>query len=821
MTDTRRCCLSALLLICFALPLSAQQPALTATNAIVPPLVNFSGVLTDVNGKPLTGTIGVTFSLYKDQQGGAPLWLETQNAKPNATGHYTVMLGSTTSQGIPANIFASGEAHWLGVQVQGQAEKARVLLLSVPYALKAGDAESLGGKPASAYMTVSNSPASGSGGATVANNTAPTSFPALSGGGTKDYVPLWLSKTKLGNSNLFQSAAGNLGIGTKTPSATLDVNGDVNAATSYNLGGLPFAFGSFAGQNAFFGFAGNSKMTGTRNTASGWDALLHNTTGSTDTASGYQALLSNTTGNNNTASGSSALQANTTGGNNIGIGSAALLSNTTGNNNTASGSSALQANSTGSQNTATGQVALQANTTGSLNTASGAQALYFNTTGSQNTANGFNALIANTTGSFNAALGFYAGQTVDNSNVTGSTDTAVGAGAAFGTGSISNATAVGANAVVSASNALVLGCIGGVNNCNSNVNVGIGTATPASTLDVHGTANITGNQTVNGSLTATSFSGNGSGVTNVNASDLGGLASSAFAQLAANNTFTGAQSINNTLAVSTSGNAGALQVANAQGFGINGQSPNVGVYGTASGASSLGGEHAGVWGDTGGTSDEFAGVLGTASDNNAGSFNNNSGSDTSIGGAALLGANLSSTTGALAFVALGGATGDACTIDIDGNLKCSGTVSELVQGGGARRVTVYAMLSPENWFEDFGSGTLVDGAAIVVLDPAFARTVNTTAQYHIFLTPSGDCKGLFVSQRSAESFEIRELGGGRLSIAFDYRIVAKRNGHEDARLTDVTEQYQKMIEQEQLRREGMAQRRAAGLIAGAVRPHHK
>ena len=46
-----------------------------------------------------------------------------------------VALGSTSSQGLPANVFASGEARWLGVQVQGQAEQPRVLLMSVPYAL--------------------------------------------------------------------------------------------------------------------------------------------------------------------------------------------------------------------------------------------------------------------------------------------------------------------------------------------------------------------------------------------------------------------------------------------------------------------------------------------------------------------------------------------------------------------------------------------------------------------------------------------------------------------------------------------------------------
>ena len=48
-----------------------------------------------VNGNPLTGVTGVTFSLYAEQSGGVPLWLETQNVQPDKNGHYTVQLRST------------------------------------------------------------------------------------------------------------------------------------------------------------------------------------------------------------------------------------------------------------------------------------------------------------------------------------------------------------------------------------------------------------------------------------------------------------------------------------------------------------------------------------------------------------------------------------------------------------------------------------------------------------------------------------------------------------------------------------------------------
>jgi hypothetical protein len=70
-----------------------------------------------VEGTGLIG--GVTFSLYKDSQGGSPLWLETQNGETDKNGHYIVMLGSTTSHGLPADLFDSGEARWLGVPTGG------------------------------------------------------------------------------------------------------------------------------------------------------------------------------------------------------------------------------------------------------------------------------------------------------------------------------------------------------------------------------------------------------------------------------------------------------------------------------------------------------------------------------------------------------------------------------------------------------------------------------------------------------------------------------------------------------------------------------
>ena len=64
------------------------------------------------------------------------------------------------------------------------------------------------------------------------------------------------------------------------------------------------------------------------------------------------------------------------------------------------------------------------------------------------------------------------------------------------------------------------------------------------------------NQTVNGTVTASSFSGNGSALTNVtsaNSSELGGLTSSAYAQLGAANTFSTNQTVDGMFTAESSG----------------------------------------------------------------------------------------------------------------------------------------------------------------------------------------------------------------------------------------------------------------------------
>ena len=191
--------LSVYLLLMFCgLPMLGQNVA--STDSVVPGMVKFAGTLTDINHKPLTGTIGVTFSLYKEQTGGVPLWTETQNVEADKNGRYSVLLGSTSGHGIPLDAFIAGEARWLGVEPSGQSEQSRVMLASVPYAMKAHDAETINGLPASAFVLAGPRPAaSGAENGTATNPSAAAAAAAtITGSGTAGFLPHFTAPATLG-----------------------------------------------------------------------------------------------------------------------------------------------------------------------------------------------------------------------------------------------------------------------------------------------------------------------------------------------------------------------------------------------------------------------------------------------------------------------------------------------------------------------------------------------------------------------------------------------------------------------------------------------
>ena len=214
------------LIISGTLSLMAQSN----TGSVVPRLMKYSGKAVDAQGKTFTGVVGITFAIYKDQTDGAPLWLETQNVQADAKGNYSAQLGATKSEGMALDLFSSGEARWLGVIVNGGEEQPRVLLLSVPYALKAADADTLGGLPASAFVQnapIANSTATTTttqAGTATARPLATGTTPVTTAGGMTNKLAKFDAKADITNSLIFDNGT-NVGIGNTAPAAKLDVSG--------------------------------------------------------------------------------------------------------------------------------------------------------------------------------------------------------------------------------------------------------------------------------------------------------------------------------------------------------------------------------------------------------------------------------------------------------------------------------------------------------------------------------------------------------------------------------------------------------------------
>jgi len=234
---------AALLFAALAAGFACAQQTAAVPHAVVPNLVQFNGAVTETH----PGKAEVVFALYKDQADRVALWQETQSVTIDAAGRYAVLLGAGSADGIPAEVFSGGAARWLGVTVDGQAEQPRVLLTSVPYAMKASDAETLGGLPASAFLRETDPLATGTASVPVSNpapafsKAAKANTAAITATGAKTgYLPVFSDAAGDLGSSLIAETSKNVGIGIAEPANSLSVAGIIQSTT----GGFKFPDGT-------------------------------------------------------------------------------------------------------------------------------------------------------------------------------------------------------------------------------------------------------------------------------------------------------------------------------------------------------------------------------------------------------------------------------------------------------------------------------------------------------------------------------------------------------------------------------------------------
>jgi hypothetical protein len=105
-----------------------------------------------------------------------------------------------------------------------------------------------------------------------------------------------------------------------------------------------------------------------------------------------------------------------------------------------------------------------------------------------------------------------------------------------------------------------------------------------------------------------------------------------------------------------------------------------------------------------------------------------------------------------------------------------GTVNTIVKDLHGELVALSAPEAPENLFQDYGEGKLVQGRGHVELDPILARNivVNEAHPLRVFIQLEGDCKGVYVANKTGTGFDVMELDGGRSDVPFTWCVVANR-----------------------------------------------
>ncbi len=458
----------------------------TATAAAQTTQFTYQGLLND-GSSPANGAYDLQFRLFDAAAGGNQVGstlIREDVAVSNGLFKVTLDFGAAVFPGAPRFLE-------IGVRPGASSGAFTALaplqpLTSTPYALR-----SLSAASADTATNATNATT-----ATNATNAA-TATNALQLGGQAASQYVLSSDARLSDARPPTAGSGNYIQNTSSPQpANFNISGNgtaggtltanqVNVATQYNLGGARVLFAA-GFNNVFTGIgAGAGNTTGNGNSFFGGEAGRSNTTGDNNSFFGRSAGITNTTGFNNTFVGSGAGSRSETASYNSFFGHNAGFNTTTGANNTffgdnagfynvTGGGNAFFGNLAGEQNTANNNTFLGAyagrlNTTGTDNTFVGAGAGHNAGTGYQNSffgvgagnqntgySNSFfghNAGSGNTAGFHNTLVGWHAGD----ANVTGNNLTILGDNADVGAPGLTYATAIGADAVVSASNTIVLG----------------------------------------------------------------------------------------------------------------------------------------------------------------------------------------------------------------------------------------------------------------------------------------------------------------------------------------------------------------------------
>jgi hypothetical protein len=118
-------------------------------------------------------------------------------------------------------------------------------------------------------------------------------------------------------------------------------------------------------------------------------------------------------------------------------------------------------------------------------------------------------------------------------------------------------------------------------------------------------------------------------------------------------------------------------------------------------------------------------------------------------------------------------------VKVTGNIDLDGTV--IKPGGSDLLGKPVALAIPGSVDQDIylsGSGRLAGGATRIDFDPAFSRSISEGVPVRVVVTPTSDCRGVFIVAKDAAGFTVQELSGGTSDATFDWMAIGRQKGRE-------------------------------------------
>ncbi len=106
----------------------------------------------------------------------------------------------------------------------------------------------------------------------------------------------------------------------------------------------------------------------------------------------------------------------------------------------------------------------------------------------------------------------------------------------------------------------------------------------------------------------------------------------------------------------------------------------------------------------------------------------------------------------------------------------TGSNSTLIDDPDGNPRIMFSPEAPEILFQDFGVGQLVNGQVQINIDPLLKGSIYIDREHplKVYVTLEGECNGIYVTNKSADGFTVKELHGGTSNVAFSWQIVASR-----------------------------------------------